>query len=268
MSFDFNKYKRVFAFGCSFTNYYWPTWADIMAYEMPNAKFYNYGRSGAGNLFIANKVAEASSRFEFEETDLIMIMWTTLCREDRYFHGDWCLPGNIFTQGIYNKEFVERFCDPKGYLVRDLGLIKMTNSFLGTVKADTLVTACQPFDAQQSRDHYNRLDPSVLEILRFYKSMIKEIPPTMFDLEMNGEWENGHEYYDANHGNFPDYHPNPLRYYNYLTKLGIKLSDTTKQFAEESTVKLKSTKTKDEIIKIFGNEHPSGNHPSVRNLCF
>ena len=49
---EFKKYKRVFAFGCSFTCYRWPTWADLIGKQCEGAEFRNYGKSGAGNLFI------------------------------------------------------------------------------------------------------------------------------------------------------------------------------------------------------------------------
>ena len=48
MHIDFNKYKRVFAFGCSFTNYIYPTWADLIMHEMPSAECYNFGKAGGG----------------------------------------------------------------------------------------------------------------------------------------------------------------------------------------------------------------------------
>ena len=61
------NYKRFFAFGCSLTRYHWPTWADIIAREIPES--YNYGQSGAGNLFISNQVVEANVRHKFNDTD-------------------------------------------------------------------------------------------------------------------------------------------------------------------------------------------------------
>ena len=267
MNLDLKKYKRVFAFGCSFTNYYWPTWADIMAFEMPLAKYYNYGRCGAGNTYIANRIVEADMQLKFTEDDLIMVMWTSLCREDRYFHGNWCCPGNIFTQGVYDKNFVERFCDPKGYLIRDMAQIQLVSSHLKNSPADVLMLSCQPFDEQQERDHNDQLDPAVVKIMDAYSGMIKEIPPTLFELEMLGTWENGHEYMDPNHGRFPDYHPDPTRYYNYLKKLGIKFSKATQEYVEQSTRKLKATKTKEDIFKTFGNE-PNAHHYSVSRICF
>ena len=37
--------NRIFTFGCSFTQYCWPTWADMLLYENSGK---NYGISGGG----------------------------------------------------------------------------------------------------------------------------------------------------------------------------------------------------------------------------
>ena len=44
-------YSRFFAFGCSFTSYYWPTWADIIGQEFSD-RYYNLAMCGAGNEFM------------------------------------------------------------------------------------------------------------------------------------------------------------------------------------------------------------------------
>jgi hypothetical protein len=44
---DVHKYKRFFAFGRSFTDYLWPTWADIIGREIPY--YENWGHGAAGN---------------------------------------------------------------------------------------------------------------------------------------------------------------------------------------------------------------------------
>jgi hypothetical protein len=43
MNIDFFKYKRFFAFGCSFTKYHCPSWSDLISKEMPNAEYVNFG---------------------------------------------------------------------------------------------------------------------------------------------------------------------------------------------------------------------------------
>lgn len=243
---DLKKYKRLFVFGCSFTSYRWPTWADIVAQEIPDVNFYNFGLCGGGNLLMSIRITEANIRYKFNEDDLIMVMWTTFCREDRYRNNSWMMTGNIFT-GLhdYSEEFVRKYADPKGYLIRDLAVITQTTAFLKTVPATTITMASVPYDHQQ-----DPTDISVQEILELYKETILSTPPCLFELEMNSQWENGHEYIDRNEL-FQDYHPNPLRYYNYLKKLGLPLTDKSLAYAHKSTEDLHRIKTRAELDVSF-----------------
>jgi hypothetical protein len=122
-SLDPKKYKRFFAFGCSFTNYYWPTWADIIGQD---SNFYeNWAQPGAGNHFIFNSIIEADARYNFNSDDLIIIMWSTKEREDRYSNGKWIHDTSLTIEDRYGKEWVEKFhIDTRSQLIRDLAYIK------------------------------------------------------------------------------------------------------------------------------------------------
>ena len=246
MNIDFSKYKRFFAFGCSFTGYTWPTWADVLSKEMPQAEFYNLGKSGSGNLMISSRLTEASVKFNFCKTDLVIVMWSTFCREDRYFNGEWHCPGNIYTQQLYSKEFVKKYADPIGYMIRDLSLITMATRYIKALPCDSITLASVPYNYQ------NEDDPKALPILEAYKHTINQTPPCLFELELNNQWSNGHEYYDKTEWHF-DYHPDPMRYRNYLIKIGMPLTNTSYVFAKDSLDTLKSTKTSEEIEKAFRN---------------
>lgn len=251
---NFSKYKRFFAFGCSFTGYIWPTWADVLSKEMPEAEYYNMGVSGAGNLMISARFTEANLKFRFNETDLVIVMWSTFCREDRYFHNAWSTPGNIFTQNTYSESFVKKFADPKGYLIRDLTLMSMATAYLKSLPCDSITLMSVPYNYQ------NETDRSVIPILESFSDLKKITPPCLFQLEMNENWDNGHSYFyediNQHHG---DYHPNPVRYKNYLEKIGFPLSTRSTQFANDSLEVLQSTKSFNEILTKF-QDNRNGNH--------
>jgi hypothetical protein len=135
---DLSKYNRFFAFGCSYTSYALPTWADIVAAEMPDAEYYNFGQGGSGNLIINNRVAQANLKYKFNENDLVIVMFSTICREDRYIDGSWRTHGNIYNQEYYDNSFVKKYCDPFGYLVRDAALIEMTQTYLQSLPCQSL----------------------------------------------------------------------------------------------------------------------------------
>lgn len=124
-----NPPKRFFTFGCSFTNYHWSTWADIVAKEL-KVPFYNYGRTGAGNQYIFNTIMQADALYNFNEDDLVMVCWSSITREDRFTKDGWITPGNIYSQSQYDIDFVKKWVDPTGCAIRDFALIKGVTDLL------------------------------------------------------------------------------------------------------------------------------------------
>jgi hypothetical protein len=51
--------------------------------------------------------------------------------------------------------------------------------------------------------------------------------PSLFELELDG--------WDTDYKKFEDGHPSTIKYYNYLEKIGFKFSESTKQYALDST---------------------------------
>lgn len=240
-SIDFTKYRRFFTFGCSFTNYKWPTWSNILKEEMPDIEYYNIGASGAGNMMISNRIVELDLKFKFNETDLVMVMWSTFCREDRWLtNRGWVHPGNIFSQSEYDEKFIEKYVDTTGYLIKDMALITLAVDYLNNKNCDTVSLMSVPIDHQQLID-----DNMYNTVRTVYDPIVNSMPESLYTLEMNSQWENGHSYYSTHENNpnklFGDYHPNPSRYCQYLLKIGFNLNQSTIDYAHESTKILKSS---------------------------
>jgi hypothetical protein len=87
--------NRLFAFGCSFTRYGWPTWADIMALDK-GVDFYNFAIAGLGNVGIASRVFEADAKFNFTKDDKIVILWSGFERFDWITNTHWENYGSVF----------------------------------------------------------------------------------------------------------------------------------------------------------------------------
>jgi len=87
---------RLFTFGCSFTQYHWPTWADICGQSF---HFYeNWGACGAGNFYIQSKVFECHKTHTFTPDDTVLVMFSSIPRHDVYKEGrGWDIRGNILT---------------------------------------------------------------------------------------------------------------------------------------------------------------------------
>ena len=153
-------YKRFFAFGCSMTNYYWPTWADIIGREIP---FYeNWGKGGAGNQFIFNSIIECSLRNHITKNDLVGIMWTSCSREDRYVDDSWLVAATEHRVEIYGKDWMKKFGNQgKGLMIRDFASIYSIQKFLDSLECDWFFLNSQPlirFDIDKAeKDVFNGL---------------------------------------------------------------------------------------------------------------
>ena len=72
--------RRLFTFGCSFTNYKWQTWADIIGTQFE--EFQNWGQAGSGNFFISSNLYECHSINKITKEDVVLIMFSSIDRFD------------------------------------------------------------------------------------------------------------------------------------------------------------------------------------------
>ena len=103
-------YKRIFTFGCSYTEFIWPTWADIIGHDL-NLPYENWGHAGTGNVYIAIKMLECDLKNKFTDTDLILVNWSSWHREDRMYPGGdiWASGGNVFNNEHYPVKFLKKY---------------------------------------------------------------------------------------------------------------------------------------------------------------
>lgn len=262
MNFEWAKYKRFFTFGCSFTNYMWPTWADIVSKEMPNAEFYNFGISGSGNTLISYRIAEANNRYKFTDTDLIMVMFTTYCREDRWLdEKGWLALGNIYNttnNKYYPESWLRELAHERGYLIRDAAVIDMSMRYLDSLPSTSYCMMAFPFifAAESSGKKSKPAD-----IISVYENTFNRFPPTMQELEIAANIKVLE--YDYK---FADGHPSPKRYYSYLKKLGFNLSSETEKYANEMSEVLANIEVRNIVPVYFPDQ--DANVSKSRELLF
>lgn len=249
---DFKKYKRFFAFGCSFTSHVYPTWANVISSEMPNAEFYNLGLSGAGNLFINIRIAEANSRFNFCDTDLIMVMYSTFYREDRWYNGKWHLGGNIYHNGYYEDSFVEKYADPTGYVIRDLALIETSTRYLKSLPCDSHVMMAAGWNAERKSGNFG--GDIEEQAFKVYAKTLEIFPPPLLDLEFNGTWSSQVSYVKDDGSLVNDPHPRPNRYKEYLKKIKLPLTKLSENYTNAVEEKLQFCKTSRDFERLFPEE--------------
>jgi hypothetical protein len=199
--------SRLFTFGCSFTQYIWPTWADILGFHY---SFYeNWGRSGAGNQYIFNAIIECDLKYNLKATDLVCIMFTNFCREDRYVQNQWISPGNIFSQSTYDSKFVRQFADIRGYYIRDLATIYAIDKLLTHIGCKkfyfSMVDITNPYQYE-----HNDISDELDDLIAAYQPVIDKILPSFHKTVFNYDWYSRPDY------NFLSWTllPGVLNYYN------------------------------------------------------
>jgi len=246
--------ERFFAFGCSFTDGNWPTWADIVG-QMYKGKYYNYGVHGGGNFRIFERLMVADQLHNINENDLVVIQWTNVTREDRWFNNEWLSKGNIWTHPYYEGDFIKKYADPLGYYIRDLSIIKAVTDFLKSRKCTYYMIAMSPLGKFEQWNIVNNLtkkeDIAVYNrVSSLYKNVIEEIRPDYFNVIYKQDWfllkaqglkmpsrkksPNNKEWLEKDV--FEDYHPTPLMHLSYLEQClpEIIISEDIKQKVAQS----------------------------------
>lgn len=169
--------NRLFAFGCSFTSYAWSTWADILSQQA--SEYQNWGLLGAGNQYIFNSVFECDQRHHFQPNDTVVVCWTNVFREDRYVH-QWSQLGNIYTQPLYDAQWVKKNITERGCLIRDLAYVKAVKNFLEQRKVNWRFISMVPIDQmdQYTAGQHNHNQ----DVLDLYQDVIETIRPSFWQI--------------------------------------------------------------------------------------
>ena len=248
------KFKRVFTFGCSFTSYAWPTWADIIVEDFKNKGLYgrNFGLCGSGNFYLFVKFMEAHRYYKFNNEDLIIFSWTSFQREDRMANGKWHTPGNIFTSNVYTDDFKITWADPTHYAIRDCAIISNLKSFVNLIGAKVVTLSMSDLKQIDSSDK-ELLFKSVNNVIKFYNDDITpDLPPMMEYLNLTERNDISNKkrlktMWDENKPNdwLYEWHPTVEEHSQYLNDnilpfLNLKLESKTEEFVNHWVSKIKS----------------------------
>jgi hypothetical protein len=99
---------RLITFGCSFTDYSWPTWADIIARDL-GCEYENWAVGGGGNQQIARRILYRDQQFGWQPDDLVMVQWTSITREDRFVQNQWIAQGSVALAPHYGAKWVKKY---------------------------------------------------------------------------------------------------------------------------------------------------------------
>lgn len=164
--------SRLFAFGCSFTMWPWPTWADIMAHEL-KLPYQNWALPGLGNVGIASRVLECDLLYKFNESDTVIILWSTWTREDRFkvkrnSAFGWTCTGDVYHS--YDKNFIDNYCSLNNDLYKNSTAIIQTNRlFKDNIKFNGHMTTPLIEEYENKELGFDEIE---LKVTNFYKDYI------------------------------------------------------------------------------------------------
>lgn len=214
--------KRFFAFGCSFTNYYWAMWPEVVKQELGDVEFYNNGLVGAGNLFIAHQIYDANEVYQFDEHDLIMVCWSSVYRNDWFIDDKWLLEGNMYYPGLRNGMLPDSLKDINHHVIRDASVITGVCKFLESLPSQShqlcMVNNFLPLDQDDGDIPEDILNhPECKPLVEYCRDIIK---PSFWDMGYDLEFKQ--DYWENTIGIREfcrDDHPLPIWSMEYLSKV-------------------------------------------------
>ena len=220
---------KLYTFGCSFTKYFWPTWADIL---LTHYEGENWGLPGGGNKFIFESIIECHVTNKIKPTDTVIVMWTSWAREDRYNNG-WRLAGNVYNNPFYDKDFLMTHWNDEGAVLDSLNWISATYQLLDLIGCNYVITSAYPF--YQVRENTGKLGlvENLVDTNKFikYLGFIESYKSrTILDCLYQEKYQTQTTFNKVPWDNKPcsDNHPLPLQHHewlenNILDKLNLSL---------------------------------------------
>jgi hypothetical protein len=138
--------SRLFVFGCSFTNYEWPTWADLLSFEFD--EYENWALPGIGNRAIAERLSECHARNNITKDDVVIVQWSSHIRHDWYkdhFNTEenavdgWAVHHES-EHYVSNKKHADALFSERAYILHTLNMIVLAQSLLKSTECTWRMT--------------------------------------------------------------------------------------------------------------------------------
>lgn len=137
--------RRLFTFGCSFTHFFWPTWADILGSTYDH--YENWACSGLGNRAIVERLSECVAHNNITSDDNIIVQFTDFHRHDIHKNdiewnniSNWRLGGNIWVKEI-EMEWVKDFWSESSYVYHTCNYINLATVLLKSLPCEYHITS-------------------------------------------------------------------------------------------------------------------------------
>jgi len=219
---------RLLASGCSFTDYCWSTWADILGKEFQ--QYMQVGTGGCDNATIARSIIDNA-----KPGDTVVILWTSFDRWSGYLDEGYPMPkdqnnhwrhrGSLLR---WDKKFYVDYFHPVERFYATIDYINLVNSHSQVHGYQAYHFPAFPLLLAEL---YDSADSRNIEIYDRYRNQIKN---NYLDETALSEFrENHYKIRTSNKYSKDDTHPTPLCHWEYLEKviapkLNVTLDQTKK----------------------------------------
>lgn len=225
---------RLFTFGCSFTEYRWPTWADIWGLGGQfGGGYWNMAAKGSSNERIAYHINEFVIRFGsmLTESDVVAVMWTGLMRQcthterhsDGSKHPGWRSRGSyIHSDWVDDANFIQRLGNEERFMIRDYNLIHFADQVLCNTQAKIhhfqMINVCD-FSDSEGISPVTTTHEFRSEINELFGGVLSKIKPSMHENVFSGDWNKLLDHNKPERNNRIDPHALPSEHMQYLSQV-------------------------------------------------
>ena len=250
--------KRFFAYGCSFTKWQYPTWADCIGVNFD--EYYNHGRGGCDHTYILDTVHEDNLKYKFnKDTDVIFVATTGVNRLTWYDHRSAWPTGDLYNwqnsikqAGLQDWSKFEGFFNELWNLdwacLRTSNAVIQIKSFLNFINVDHKIF--QGMNSKFILEKELSLGSNTLEKFRTHFQFIEDIPAI-------DDYRCENECHSVNDDHGLDGHPGQPRHFSYVKKFFPKYyTDESEKFYNKT------------VNEFFFKSYPKSDTRNKEYHCF
>jgi hypothetical protein len=245
---------RIFTFGCSFTEYVWPTWADMILYGNEG---HNVGIRGSGNESILYRLLETDRKYKLNQNDTIIILFTTPIRWDLIIsnNSEWGEFGQVTSSSL--SKYENELYTIDGLIFKSMYSITLIKDFLDKKNVKYLFGSVNNLYENYGNYFENfKLSNELNSLVKITQSNVNLHLQDFHSYLYRGnfwvttkKWDKGAD----------DYHPRPISHYKWIRDVLLKHMDIDLKITENDVLKIESNidkiKTMNECEIFFKNEH-------------
>lgn len=231
--------KRLFTYGCSYTKWGYPTWADYIGVNFD--EYYNRGKGGYCNTHCFDLMIQDCYTFKFNPETDVVLFGTTGVNRFTWFDGDlWHHHGDLdnWLDGgskIKAKAFHQTMWNIHWACIRTGQAIINAKSLLSSLKIPHRIFEAVSWQHWLTNAEQINLNHYAQKKLRLAAHCLDPWPS--IDTYVIPYKEGGYKerWYPSVNGNFTDGHPPSYIYYDYVKEfLSDFITETTDEFYRQT----------------------------------